>query len=200
MIFLRSVKFISSSTGVASCPAGVLPEFAFIGRSNVGKSSIINLLTSRHGIAKVSSTPGKTRLINHFLVDTSWYLVDLPGYGFAQISKTERKKTQQMIDGYLLQRNHLQYVFLLIDSRLEPQRIDLSFISWLAEHRIPFAILFTKTDKLSAVELQKSISRYQKVLQKTWEELPVIIPTSAKKKVGKEVALGIISEILEGRL
>ncbi|MBL7138931.1 MAG: YihA family ribosome biogenesis GTP-binding protein [Bacteroidales bacterium] len=197
---LLRVKFISSSPGIASCPADGMPEFAFIGRSNVGKSSLINMLTSRRGVAKVSSTPGKTRLINHFLVNDSWYLVDLPGYGFAKISQSERKKIREMIDTYILNREEMRCLFVLIDSRLVPQKNDLDFLARLGEKGIPFFILFTKIDKLSAVELQKSLARYKKRLSHTWEELPLIVPTSAKTKEGREIILGIIEEVLEGRL
>jgi len=158
------------------------------------------MLTSRRGIAKVSSTPGKTRLINHFLVNDTWYLVDLPGYGFAKISQSERLKIRKMTDGYLTNRKTMRCIFVLIDSRLEPQRNDLDFLSRLGENGIPFFILFTKIDKLSAVELQKSLARYKKRLSHSWEELPLIIPTSAKTKEGREIVLGIISEILEGNL
>jgi len=191
--------FICSSPDVSSCPNDYLPEFAFIGRSNVGKSSLINMLCARQKIAKVSSTPGKTRLINHFLVDKSWYIVDLPGYGYAKVSKTEREKLNKMIHGYLLERKQMRCVFLLIDARLEPQKIDLNFLSWLAENKVPFFILFTKVDKLSRVELQKSLAIYKKRLQKKWEVLPLIVPTSSKTKEGKEIVLGIVSEIMDGR-
>jgi len=197
---IMSARFICSSPDVSLCPKDSLPEFAFIGRSNVGKSSLINMLCARRKIAKVSSTPGKTRLINHFLIDNSWYIVDLPGYGYAKISKVERVKLNKMIDGYLLERKQMRCVFLLIDARLEPQKIDLNFLSWLGEKQVPFFILFTKIDKLSSVELQKSLDRYKKRLQEKWEELPLIIPTSSKTKEGKEIVLGIVSEIMEGRL
>jgi len=193
-----NAKFICSYPGIDACPAEELPEFAFVGRSNVGKSSMINMLTTRHGIARVSEVPGKTRMINHFLIDDSWYLVDLPGYGYAQVSQTGRKKMQQVLDGYLFNRKHLRMVFLLIDSRLTPQRNDLNFIARMTGHQIPFVILYTKTDKLSNTELQKSLRNYQRILQKTNEILPVIIPTSVKTKAGKEIVLGIISELLEG--
>ncbi|NQV01354.1 MAG: YihA family ribosome biogenesis GTP-binding protein [Bacteroidia bacterium] len=197
---LLHVSFISSSPSVDVCPADGLPEFAFIGRSNVGKSSLINMLTSRRGVAKVSSTPGKTRLINHFMVDDSWYLVDLPGYGFAKISKSERKKIREMINTYILKRKEMRCLFVLIDSRLEPQKNDLDFLSYLGDHGIPFFILFTKVDKLSVVEMEKSLARYKKRLKNQWEELPLIVPTSSKNREGREIVLGVIEEILEGRL
>jgi len=197
---LLHVSFISSSPSVDLCPADGLPEFAFIGRSNVGKSSLINMLTSRRGVAKVSSTPGKTRLINHFMVDDSWYLVDLPGYGFAKISKSERKKIREMINTYILKRKEMRCLFVLIDSRLEPQKNDLDFLSYLGDHGIPFFILFTKVDKLSVVEMEKSLARYKKRLKNQWEELPLIVPTSSKNREGREIVLGDIEEILEGRL
>jgi len=197
---IKRASFLCSSPDVASCPKDYLPEFAFIGRSNVGKSSLINMLCARKGIAKVSSTPGKTRLINHFLIDRSWYIVDLPGYGYAKISKVEKAKLQKMIYGYLEERRQMRCVFLLIDSRLEPQKIDIDFLSWLGEHEIPFFILFTKTDKLSHGELQRNLDRYKNRLLKQWEELPLFIPTSSVTKEGKEIVLGIISEIMDGRL
>jgi len=194
------VSFISSAPDLSACPSDGLPEFAFIGRSNVGKSSMINILAGKQKIAKVSSTPGKTRLINHFLVDASWYLVDLPGYGFAKISHTERRKIREMIHDYISKRKEMRCLFVLIDSRLKPQKNDLDFLSWLGENRIPFFILFTKTDKLSAVELEKNLARYKKELKRQWEELPLIFTTSAKTKEGKEAVIGIIQEILEGKL
>lgn len=197
---LLRVKFISSSPSPDGCPAGGLPEFAFIGRSNVGKSSLINMITSRRGVAKVSSTPAKTRLINHFLVDEKWYLVDLPGYGYAKVPHTERRKIREMIHSYILKRKEMRCVFVLIDSRLEPQPNDLNFLSWLGENEIPFFILFTKTDKLSETGMQNSLARYKKRLSHHWEKLPLIFPTSAKTKEGREIILGIIEEILEGRL
>lgn len=197
---LLRVQFVSSSPSVDVCPKDGLPEFAFIGRSNVGKSSLVNMLTSRRGVAKVSSTPGKTRLINHFLVNDAWYMVDLPGYGFARISHKERKKIREMIDDYILKRTEMKCIFVLVDSRLNPQQNDLNFLSRLGENRIPFFILFTKVDKLSAVEMQKSLARYKRKLIEQWEELPLIVPTSSKTKEGREIIIGIIEEILEGRL
>jgi len=197
---LLRVQFVSSSPSVDVCPKDGLPEFAFIGRSNVGKSSLINMLTNRRGVAKVSSTPGKTRMINHFMVNEAWYLVDLPGYGFARISQSTRKKIREMISAYIRDRKEMRCLFVLIDSRLEPQKNDLDFLSWLGEKGIPFFILFTKADKLSAVEMEKSLARYKRRLQQQWEELPLIVPTSSKTKEGQEIILGIIDEILEGRL
>lgn len=197
---LFRVQFVCSSPDTISCPRDGKPEFAFIGRSNVGKSSLVNMLINRRGIAKVSATPGKTRLINHFLVDEAWYLVDLPGYGFAKISHKERAAIREMIDNYILCRKELRCVFLLIDSRLTPQKNDLEFISFLGENEIPFFILFTKADKLSAVEMQKSIARYQKKLHESWEDLPNIIPTSSKTREGRDILVALIEEILEGRL
>lgn len=194
------VEFICSSPNTISCPKDGKPEFAFIGRSNVGKSSLVNMLVNRRGIAKVSGTPGKTRLINHFLVDDSWYLVDLPGYGFAKISHKEREKIREMIDNYIFSRKEMRCIFVLIDSRLAPQKNDLEFLSFLGENEIPFFILFTKADKLSTVEMQKSIARYNRKLKEQWEEVPIIIPTSSKTKEGREILIGIIEEVLEGRL
>jgi GTP-binding protein len=193
-----SARFICSSPKLSSCPNDRLPEFAFIGRSNVGKSSLINMFTGRKGLAKVSSAPGKTRLINHFLIDESWYLVDLPGYGFARISKVERARIRKMIDSYLLKREEMQCVFLLLDSRLEPQKIDLDFISWMGEKRIPFIIIFTKTDKLSAREEEKNLQAYRRKLSETWEEIPPMISTSSKTRKGNEEVMKTITGILEG--
>jgi GTP-binding protein len=199
-VSIKRISFIGSAASAESCPADALPEIAFTGRSNVGKSSLINMLTSRRGIARVSAIPGKTRLINHFLADASWYLVDLPGYGYAQISRTEQKKIRELVHTYLLHRKQLRYVFLLVDSRIPPQQIDLRFMEWLRFHAISFIILFTKTDKLSGTELRKNLSRYQRILRSHWEVVPVIIPTSAKTRTGKDEVLGIISEIVEGKI
>lgn len=185
-----------SSGSVSGCPDTELPEFAFIGRSNVGKSSLINMLTGRKGLAKTSSSPGKTRLINHFSVDDQWYLVDLPGYGYAKLSKTERERLKKMIEGYLVSRKNLVCTFLLIDSRLEPQRIDLEFMEWMAEAQIPFILLFTKTDKLSSARLTLNISRYKESLSASWEEIPPLILTSAESRKGREEVLQIIRETI----
>lgn len=180
---------------VTMCPKDNKPEYAFIGRSNVGKSSLINMLTNHKGLAKTSATPGKTLLINHFIINNEWYLVDLPGYGFAKRSKKELQKLEQMISGYILQREQLVNVFLLVDVRLEPQKIDLEFIQWLGDSSVPFAIVFTKADKLSASKVSQNVEAYKKVLSETWEELPPIFVTSSDKKQGREEVLDYIEQI-----
>ena len=180
---------------VTMCPKDNKPEYAFIGRSNVGKSSLINMLTNHKGLAKTSATPGKTLLINHFIINNEWYLVDLPGYGFAKRSKKEVLKLEQMISGYILQREQLVNVFLLVDVRLEPQKIDLEFIQWLGDSSVPFAIVFTKADKLSASKVSQNVEAYKKVLSETWEELPPIFVTSSDKKQGREEVLDYIEQI-----
>ena len=177
------------------CPQDNKPEYAFIGRSNVGKSSLINMLTNNKKLAKTSATPGKTLLINHFIINNEWYLVDLPGYGFAKRSKKEIQKLEQMINGYILQRQQLVNVFLLVDIRLEAQKIDLDFIQWLGQSSVPFAIVFTKADKLSATKVNQNLEAYKKVLSETWEELPPMFVTSAEKKQGREEILDYIEKI-----
>ncbi|MDP4282038.1 MAG: ribosome biogenesis GTP-binding protein YihA/YsxC [Bacteroidota bacterium] len=191
---IHSAQFVQSSPSLRACPKDGLPEFAFIGRSNVGKSSLINMLTDRKGLAKVSGTPGKTQLINHFRVNDSWFLVDLPGYGYAKISQKERVKIQTMIEDYLLKRETLQMIFLLIDSRHKPQKTDLGFIAGLTKYKIPFTILFTKTDKLTGMELSRNLRIYREVLSKYFPLLPVFIITSSKTGKGKEEILSIIGE------
>ncbi|NQW28202.1 MAG: YihA family ribosome biogenesis GTP-binding protein [Flammeovirgaceae bacterium] len=195
MDLIKSAEFIKSSAILSECPEVNMPEFAFIGRSNVGKSSLINFLTNRKQLAKVSVKPGKTQLINHFFIDKSWYLVDLPGYGWAKVSKTEKEKWRLMINEYLQLRENLHCVFLLIDSRHEPQAIDLEFMRWLGENEIPFVIVFTKTDKLSKTQLQKSLSHYREVLSAEWEELPVQFETSTVSNLGKEELINYIRQI-----
>ena len=180
---------------VSMCPKDNKPEYAFIGRSNVGKSSLINMLTNNKKLAKTSATPGKTLLINHFIINNEWYLVDLPGYGYAKRSKKEVGKLEQMISGYILQREQLVNVFLLVDVRLEPQKIDLEFIQWLGDSSIPFAIVFTKADKLSAMKVSQQVETYKKVLLETWEELPPVFITSAEKKQGRDEVLDYIDRI-----
>ena len=177
------------------CPQDNKPEYAFIGRSNVGKSSLINMLTNNKKLAKTSATPGKTLLINHFIINNEWYLVDLPGYGFAKRSKKEIQKLEQMINGYILQRQQLVNVFLLVDIRLEAQKIDLDFIQWLGQSSVPFAIVFTKADKLSATKVNQNLEAYKKVLSDTWVELPPMFVTSAVKKQGREEILDYIEKI-----
>lgn len=190
-------QFVISNTDYKKCPKPDRYEFAFIGRSNVGKSSLINMMTSRKSLAKTSGRPGKTQLINHFLIDESWYLVDLPGYGYAKTSKKNRAAWELMIQDYLINRENLQIVFVLIDSRLDPQRIDLEFIQWLGENQIPFALIFTKADKQSINKGHQSIAKFKKVLKKTWEELPMIFLTSAETSLGKAELSEYIEHILE---
>lgn len=180
---------------VSACPKDNKPEYAFIGRSNVGKSSLINMLTNNKRLAKTSSTPGKTLLINHFIINNEWYLVDLPGYGFAKRSKKEIDRLDQMIRGYILQRDQLVNVFVLVDIRLEPQKIDLEFIEWLGLSSIPFSIVFTKADKLSASKAAQMVEAYKKTLLDTWEELPPIFITSAEKRQGRDEVLDYIDQI-----
>jgi ribosome biogenesis GTP-binding protein YsxC/EngB len=192
---IKKAEFTLSAPMVSMCPKDNKPEYAFIGRSNVGKSSLINMLTNRKGLAKTSATPGKTLLINHFIINDEWYLVDLPGYGFAKRSKKELQKLEQMISGYILQREQLVNVFLLVDVRLEAQKIDLEFIQWLGDSSVPFAIVFTKADKLSATKVNQNVEVYKKVLSETWEELPPIFITSSDKKQGRDEVLDYIEEI-----
>lgn len=192
---IKKAEFTLSSPMVTMCPKDTKPEYAFIGRSNVGKSSLINMLTNNRKLAKTSSTPGKTLLINHFIINNEWYLVDLPGYGFAKRSKKEVTKLNQMIQGYILQREQLVNVFVLIDVRLEAQKIDLEFIQWLGESSIPFAIVFTKADKLTANKVNANVAAYKKELSETWEELPPMFVTSSEKKQGHDELLNYIEEI-----
>ena len=192
---IKTAEFTLSAPMVSMCPQDTKPEYAFIGRSNVGKSSLINMLTNNKKLAKTSSTPGKTLLINHFLINREWYLVDLPGYGYAKRSKKEVDKLDQMIRGYILQREQLVNVFVLVDIRLEPQKIDLEFIEWLGLSSVPFAIVFTKADKLTANKARQAVEAYKQKLLETWEELPPIFVTSAEKKEGREEVLQYIDEI-----
>lgn len=193
---ITSAVFRCSSQKLSQCPADNRLEFAFIGRSNVGKSSLINMLTDSPTLAKVSSTPGKTKLINHFLINNSWYLVDLPGYGYARVSKSERREFSKLILDYVLQREQMHFLFVLVDSRLEPQKIDLDFITLLGEHGIPFGIVFTKCDKLSSNQTESNIARYRRTLLKEWEELPPMFRTSSEKRQGREAILDFISNCL----
>ena len=194
---IKSAEYTISSARVDQCPAGDLPEFAFIGRSNVGKSSLINMLTGRDHLAKTSSTPGKTVLINHFLINQTWYLVDLPGYGYAKRGMQQRNELQRMITGYILRREQMMNLFLLIDARHEPQRIDLEFIEWLGENSIPFSIVFTKADKLSKGKLAANVKHYLNELTKQWEELPPHFITSSETKQGREELLDYIESIMQ---
>ncbi|MCC8020149.1 MAG: ribosome biogenesis GTP-binding protein YihA/YsxC [Rikenellaceae bacterium] len=193
---VTSAVFDRSSQKVSQIPSGGLPEFAFIGRSNVGKSSLINMLTGRPTLAKVSGTPGKTRLINHFLINDSWYLVDLPGYGYARVSKADRQGFSQLITGYIRKSPSLVFLFVLVDSRHEPQKIDLEFINFLGENSIPFGIVFTKADKLGPGKVKTNIETYGRKLLETWEELPPMFVTSSEKKQGRDEILGFIDQCL----
>src|SRR6218665_84896 len=197
---IRHSEFVKSSASHLQCPLPDRPEFAFIGRSNVGKSSLINMLALRKNLAKISGTPGKTQTINHFLINRSWYLVDLPGYGYASAGKAAREAWGQMIEEYLLLRTNLQCVFALIDSRLKPQKIDLEFIDWLGKKEIPFAILLTKTDKVKAQPLVAARKLYEAALLQTWETLPPIFNTSSDNKTGRLEILKYISDILPKKL
>ncbi len=193
---IKQSEFVKSSVELEQCPTGTLPEFAFIGRSNVGKSSLINMLTERKKLAKTSNTPGKTQTINHFLINQQWYLVDLPGYGYAKVSKTLRNNWGEMIESYLLNRQQLVNLFVLIDSRIPPQNIDLAFIDWLGQNAIPFAIIFTKADKQHEKKTKKSIRAFREAMQATWEELPPILISSSVTKAGREEILQYLDELL----
>ena len=185
---IKTAEFVISNTDYKMCPAPKMAEYAFIGRSNVGKSSLINALVNQKNLAKISGRPGKTQLINHFIINKEWYLVDLPGFGFAKISKSKRAEFHDMISEYLMNRDNLMCLFVLIDSRHKPQSIDQEFMQWLAEKEIPFVMVFTKTDKLGKISLAKNIGTYKVEMLKSWEELPQIFITSAEKKTGtKEI-------------
>lgn len=192
---IQSAEFVISNTDITKCPTDGLPEYAFIGRSNVGKSSLINMLTGNKKLAKTSGKPGKTQLINHFLINENWYLVDLPGYGYAKVSKTSRMKFEKFISEYLTKRKELTNVFVLLDSRLEPQKIDMEFMNWCGEKGIPFSMVFTKIDKLSSSALQKNLARYKKEMLKFWEELPPVFATSSTSGFGREKLLNYIDRI-----
>ena len=192
---ITSAEFVISNSRVNKCPTTGLPEYAFIGRSNVGKSSLINMLTGRKGLAMTSQKPGKTQLINHFLINKDWYLVDLPGYGYARLSRDGRDGLRKMIEDYILERTELVCLFVLLDSRLEPQRIDLEFIEWLGEEGIPFALVFTKADKLSKGKLAATIAAYKERLLQQWEELPPLFITSSAARMGRDELLSYIDGI-----
>jgi GTP-binding protein len=189
---IKTANFLLSNSDYKKCPDGDTPEFSFIGRSNVGKSSLINRLVGRKALAKTSGTPGKTQLINHFEINDEWYLVDLPGYGWARVSKTNRKAFQEIITDYLLNRQNLISTFVLVDIRLEPQPIDLEFISWMGENGLPFIIVFTKCDKIGKTKVQQSVARYKKELLKNWDELPLMITSSSASGLGREELLNYI--------
>jgi ribosome biogenesis GTP-binding protein ysxC len=194
---IKQATFLVSNTNVEKCPKQQFPEYAFIGRSNVGKSSLINMLTNHKGLAKTSGKPGKTQLINHFLINNSWFLVDLPGYGYAQVSKSVKKVFQKFITDYFLKRRQLISAFVLVDIRHQPQKIDLEFMQWLGENAIPFSIIFTKADKLKPMAIERNIEEYQKVVLETWEEFPPFFLTSSETALGKESVLEYIDKINE---
>lgn len=194
-MIVKEAEFVISSDDVGKCPKTKLPEYAFIGRSNVGKSSLINMLTGHNFLAKVSGKPGKTRLINHFLINKEWYMVDLPGYGFAHASKTDKEKWELFIRKYLAQRENLYCIFVLIDSRHEPQKIDLEFMQWLGENEIPFVIVFTKTDKLKKMKLSGFMQEYADKLMEYWEQIPEMFVSSSETGAGREEILAFIERV-----
>lgn len=192
---IKSAEFVISNSRMEKCPTTGLPEYAFIGRSNVGKSSLINMLTARKGLAMTSQKPGKTQLINHFIINDAWYLVDLPGYGYARLGKDSRDSLRRMIEDYVLERKELVLLFVLLDCRHEPQKIDLEFIQWLGEEGVPFALVFTKADKLSKGRLAANVEAYKAKLREEWEELPPIFVTSSEERMGRDELLGYIEGI-----
>lgn len=194
-MIVNTARFVISNSDVAKCPPENKHEYAFIGRSNVGKSSLINMLTNHKDLAKTSSTPGKTLLINHFLINDSWYIVDLPGYGFARRNKEGRAEISRIIKSYILNRRQMTNLFLLIDSRLKPQKIDIEFMEWLAENEVPFSIVFTKLDKMTSSAAKKSIENYMLFLLEQWEALPPIFKTSSADKRGRNEILDYIEEM-----
>jgi GTP-binding protein len=194
---IKSAEYIISNADARKCPEGNIPEYAFIGRSNVGKSSLINMLTERAALAKTSATPGKTLLINHFLINKEWYIVDLPGYGYAKRSKDSRDKFRKIIERYILRREQMTNLFVLVDARHDPQKIDLEFMEWLGENGVPFSIVFTKMDKLGKVVGVANVNKYLKKLKESWEELPPYFMTSSEDRRGREELLAYIEEINE---
>ncbi|WP_418508481.1 ribosome biogenesis GTP-binding protein YihA/YsxC [Corallibacter sp.] len=192
---IKSAEFVMSNSDVEKCPKNALPEYAFIGRSNVGKSSLINMLTSRKSLAKTSGKPGKTQLINHFIINKNWYLVDLPGYGYARVSKSSKKTFQKFITEYFSKREQLVSAFVLVDIRHKPQPIDLEFMAWMGENNIPFSIIFTKADKLKPQAIERHIEDYRNIMLETWFEMPNYFVTSSSKNIGKDAVLNYISDI-----
>lgn len=196
MMEIKQAEFVSSVADVSKCPKADKPEFAFIGRSNVGKSSLLNMLTNRKNLAKTSNKPGKTQTINHFIINETWYLVDLPGYGYAKVSREKREGFGKIIENYVLNRENLHCLFILLDARLEPQKIDLEFIQWTGEKEIPLCLVFTKADKLTKNLLNRNVFVYKTALLKMWEDLPAMIITSSTAKTGKEELLSFIGKAL----
>lgn len=194
---IRSAEFVVSNSDVRKCPDVRKPEYAFIGRSNVGKSSLINMLVERKGLAKTSSMPGKTLLINHFLINNDWYLVDLPGYGFAQRGKESREQLRRIIEDYVLEREQMTCLFVLVDGRHKPQKIDMEFMDWLGECEVPFAIVFTKMDKMGKIAGAQNVEAYKQEMLQTWEELPPVFVTSSETRLGREELLTYIGELNE---
>ena len=193
-MLIKTAEFLMSNSEVAKCPKDLLPEYAFIGRSNVGKSSLINMITNHKNLAKTSGRPGKTQLINHFLINKNWFLVDLPGYGYAKVSKTAKKKFQKFITDYFEKRQQLVFAFVLVDIRHEPQKIDLEFMEWMGNHSIPFSIIFTKADKLKPKAIERNVHDYLQELLKTWEETPSYFITSSSSAVGRDELLQFIDD------
>ena len=194
---IKSAEFVMSNSDVAKCPKSMLPEYAFIGRSNVGKSSLINMITSRKSLAKTSGRPGKTQLINHFLINKNWHLVDLPGYGYARVSKSSKKVFQKFITQYFSLREQLISAFILVDIRHDPQTIDLEFMQWLGENGVPFSIIFTKADKLKPKAIKNHVAAYKTILLETWEDMPNYFVTSSTKDIGKDDVLNYIDGLNE---
>lgn len=192
---IKSAEFVMSNSDVSKCPKNTIPEYAFIGRSNVGKSSLINMLTNRKSLAKTSGRPGKTQLINHFIINKNWYLVDLPGYGYAKVSKSAKKTFQKFITQYFSLREQLVSAFVLVDIRHKPQPIDLEFMQWLGENGIPFSIIFTKADKLKPKAIEKHVADYKAIMLEAWEEMPNYFITSSLKDIGKEAVLEYIHSL-----
>jgi GTP-binding protein len=192
---IKQARFCVSNSDVGKCPAPDRPEYAFIGRSNVGKSSLINMLVGQNGLAKISVKPGKTQLINHFIINESWYMVDLPGYGYAKVSTTVKEKFQKLISDYILHRENLYCLFVLIDVRLAPQKIDLEFINWLGEIQVPFSIVFTKADKLGRVVVKRQVEAYSEELKKYWEKLPQVFITSSYDGTGRDEIISFIENV-----
>ena len=197
---IKSAEFVMSNSDVEKCPKSLIPEYAFIGRSNVGKSSLINMLTSKKSLAKTSGRPGKTQLINHFLINQEWHLVDLPGYGYAKVSKSSKKTFQKFITQYFSKRTQLVTAFVLIDIRHLPQPVDLDFMQWMGENGIPFSIIFTKADKLKPNAITKHVEDYKNILLETWEDMPNYFITSSSKVIGQDEVLGYIQELNENMI